>query len=206
MPRPTSIAERVQSAIQRRSQGTHGRIVSGSLTLLIGSGLVSLLNLVYNVGVARLLGPVAFGEIAAVYTMLMLLSCITLSFQLVCAKFVAKNETAAGKAAVYLGLRRRAWLFGMVIASLLILASEPVAAYLNLSSPTLVILLAIGVAFYIPLGVRRGGMQGIYAFRRLAGNFLIEGIVKLGGAFLLIHFGFEVDGAIAAVTVSEVVA
>ena len=206
MSRPTSIAERVQSAIQRRSQGTHGRIVSGSLTLLIGSGLVSLLNLVYNVGVARLLGPAAFGEIAAVYTLLMLLSCITLSFQLVCAKFVAKNETAAGKAAVYLGLRRRAWLFGMVIASLLILASEPVAAYLNLGSPTLVILLAIGVAFYIPLGVRRGGMQGIYAFRRLAGNFLIEGIVKLGGAFLLIHFGFGVDGAIAAVTVSEVVA
>ena len=206
MPRLTSIAERVRNAIQQRSQGTQGRIVSGSLTLLIGSGLVSLLNLVYNVGVARLLGPVAFGETAAVYTLLMLISCITLSFQLVCAKFVAKNETAGAKAAVYMGLRRRAWIFGMAIASLLILASEPVAAYLNLRSPTLVILLAIGIAFYIPLGVRRGGMQGIYAFRRLAGNFLIEGIVKLGGAFLLIHFGFGVEGAIAAVTVSEVAA
>jgi len=206
MPRLTSIAERVRNAIQQRSQGTQGRIVSGSLTLLIGSGLVSLLNLIYNVGVARLLGPVAFGETAAVYTLLMLISCITLSFQLVCAKFVAKNETAGAKAAVYMGLRRRAWIFGMAIASLLILASEPVAAYLNLRSPTLVILLAVGIAFYIPLGVRRGGMQGIYAFRRLAGNFLIEGIVKLGGAFLLIHFGFGVEGAIAAVTVSEVAA
>ncbi|HEY6938439.1 MAG TPA: hypothetical protein VI424_14870, partial [Terriglobales bacterium] len=70
MPRLTSIAEQVQSAIQRRSRGTQGRIVSGSLTLLIGSALVSLLNLVYNVGVARLLGPVAFGEAAAVYTLL----------------------------------------------------------------------------------------------------------------------------------------
>lgn len=206
MPRLTSMAEKLQSAIQRRSQGTQGRIVSGSLTLLIGSALVSLLNLFYNVGVARLLGPVAFGEAAAVYTLLMLISCITLSFQLVCAKFVAKNETAGAKAAVYMGLRRRAWVFGIAIASLLVLASGPVSAYLNLRSSTLVILLAIGIAFHIPLGVRRGGMQGIYAFRRLAGNYVIEGVVKLGGAFLLIHFGLGVNGAIAAVTVSEVVA
>ncbi|HLX75617.1 MAG TPA: hypothetical protein VKR26_12800, partial [Terriglobales bacterium] len=59
---------------------------------------------------------------------------------------------------------------------------------------------------YIPLGVRRGGMQGIYAFRRLAGNYIAEGVVKLGGAFLLIHFGLGVNGAIAAVTASEVAA
>jgi O-antigen/teichoic acid export membrane protein len=206
MPRFTSIAEQVQNAIQRRSQGTQGRIVSGSLTLLIGSALVSLLNLFYNVGVARLLGPVAFGEAAAVYTLLMLVSCITLSFQLVCAKFVARNETAGAKAAVYMGLRRRAWVFGIAIASLLILASGPVSAYLHLRSSLLVILLAIGIAFYIPLGVRRGGMQGIYAFRRLAGNYIIEGVAKLGGAFLLIHFGLGVNGAIAAVTASEVAA
>ncbi|HSB75624.1 MAG TPA: hypothetical protein VLC12_08240 [Terriglobales bacterium] len=196
----------MQSAIQRRSQGTQGRIVSGSLTLLIGSALVSLLNLFYNVGVARLLGPIAFGEAAAVYTLLMLISCITLSFQLVCAKFVAKNETAGSKVAVYMGLRRRAWMMGLAIALLLILASEPIAAYLNLRSPRLVILLAIGIGFYIPLGVRRGGMQGIYAFRRLAGNYIIEGVVKLGGAFLLIHSGLGVEGAIAAVTASEVAA
>ena len=206
MSRVTSIAKTLQSAIERRSQGTQARIVSGSLTLLIGSALVSLLNLFYNVGVARLLGPVAFGEAAAVYTLLMLISCITLSFQLVCAKFVARNETAGARAAVYMGLRRRAWLFGIAIASLLILASGPVSAYLNLRSSTLVILLAIGIAFYIPLGVRRGGMQGIYAFRRLAGNYIAEGVVKLGGAFLLIHFGLGVNGAIAAVTASEVAA
>ncbi|HEV2115343.1 MAG TPA: hypothetical protein VGR48_04910, partial [Terriglobales bacterium] len=150
--------------------------------------------------------PVAFGEAAAVYTLLMLISCITLSFQLVCAKFVSRNEGRGGKTAVYLSLRRRAWLLGIAIASLLILASAPVAAYLNLRSPTLVILLAVGIAFYIPLGVRRGGMQGIYAFRRLAGNYIIEGVVKLGGAFLLIHFGFGVNGAIAAVTASVLVA
>ena len=206
MPRLSTITEQVRSAIQRRSQGTQGRIMSGSLTLLIGSAMVSLLNLFYNVGVARLLGPIAFGEAAAVYTLLMLLSCITLSFQLVCAKFVAKNETAGAKAAVYLGLRRRAWVVGIAIAALLILASGPISAYLNLHSSRLVILLAIGTAFYIPLGVRRGGMQGIYAFRRLAANYVIEGVVKLGGAILLIELGLGVEGAIAAVTASEVVA
>ena len=104
MSRFAAIPERVRSAIHTRSQAPEGRIVSGSLTLLIGSGLVSFINLIYNVGVARLLGPVAFGETAAVYTLLMLISAITLSFQFVCAKFVARNETTGGKAAVYAGL------------------------------------------------------------------------------------------------------
>ncbi len=56
--------------------------------LLAGSGLVGVTNLVYNVVTARLLGPTGFAHATAVYTILMLLSCITLSFQVVCAKYV----------------------------------------------------------------------------------------------------------------------
>ena len=160
--------------------------------------MVALLNLIYNVGIAHLLGPIAFGEVAAIYTLLMLLSAISLTFQLVCAKFVASNESPGAKAAVYLALRRRAWYFGATIALLLILASRPLAVYLKFSSPVLLILLAVGIAFYIPLGVRRGGMQGTYAFRRLAFNFVLEGVVKLGGALVLIRMGTGVIGALAA--------
>src|SRR5438094_9945196 len=133
MSRIGPIADRCRSAIQGSADTPQSRVVSGSLVLLGGSGLVSLINLAYNVGIARLLGPVAFGEVAAVYTLLMLISAITLSFQLVCAKFVAQNETPGAKAAIYRSLLQRAWKFGLAIAALLILASRPIATYLNLS-------------------------------------------------------------------------
>lgn len=189
-----------------RSEPSHSRILGGSLVMLVGSGLVSTVNFAYNIAVARLLGPSGFGHAAAVVTLLMLVSAITLSFQLVCAKFVARNETAETRAAVYSILHRRAWKVGILLGSALALASGEVSRYLNLPSPSFVMVLAMGVAFYIPLGVKRGGLQGVCAFSRLSLNFLVEAMVKFVGAIVLIELGYGVLGAVGAIAVSVVLA
>ena len=77
------------------------KLLGGSLTLLAGSGLVGVTNLVYNVITARLLGPTGFAHATAVYTILMLMSGITLSFQVVCAKYVAKSTSPEARALVF---------------------------------------------------------------------------------------------------------
>lgn len=189
-----------------RLERAQAQILGGSIVMLIGSGLVSALNFGYNVAVARMLGPAAFGHAAAAVTLLMLVSAITLAFQLVCAKFIAKNETDGQKSAVYRSLRRRAWLAGMALGSFLMLTSSTVAAYLNLPSRNLVIWLSLGIAFYIPLGVKRGGFQGICAFRRLTINFVLEAAVRFLAAILLIEAGLGVTGAICAIALSVVLA
>ena len=189
-----------------RSEPTHARVLGGSIIMLIGSGLVSVVNFGYNVAVARMLGPSAFGHAAAAVTLLMLVSAITLSFQLVCAKFVARNETAGGKAEVYHSLMRRAFRVGILLGTALLLASGYVAQYLNLPSRWIVVLLALGIAFYIPLGVKRGGLQGTCAFSRLSWNFLLEATTKFLGAVILIACGYGVYGAVAAISVSVVLA
>jgi len=192
------LEEDVLSAVMPPRRALWTQILSGSLTLLAGSGLVGVMNLVYNLAIARLLGPSGFGHATAVYTLLMLMSAVTLSFQIVCAKLVAGHESNAEKAAVYAGLHRRAWLVGIGIGVLLILARDVVTAYLNLPDPVLIIFLAVGTAFYIPLGARRGCMQGTYAFNSLAINLILEGLVRLGGAFLLVRLGMGVKGAVLA--------
>ena len=83
------------------SGASHAKFLGGSIILLIGSVFVSLANFGYNIGVARMLGPSDFSHAAAAVTILMLISAITLAFQLVCTKLVAKEETAEGKASVY---------------------------------------------------------------------------------------------------------
>jgi O-antigen/teichoic acid export membrane protein len=189
-----------------RNEPAHSRILGGSLVMLFGSSLVSVVNFGYNIAVARLLGPAAFGHAAAAVTLLMLVSAITLSFQLVCAKFVARNTTVGGKSAVYAKLLRRAWIVGILLGSALCLAAGPVAQYLRLPSPTLVIVLASGIAFYVPLGVRRGGFQGVCAFSRLTTNFILEALVKFGGAIVLMELGYGVLGAVEAIAASVVLA
>jgi len=189
-----------------RQERSHSRLLSGSLIMLVGSTAVSGVNFAYNVAIARMLGPAAFGHTSAAVTLLMLASALTLSFQLVCAKFVARNQTRGGKAAVYHYLRRRSWLVGALLGTGLIVLSTPVSWYLRLPTPWIVILLALGLMVYVPLGVKRGAFQGTCSFGLLTANFILEVVVKFVGAVILVNMGFGVLGAVGAITASLVLA
>jgi O-antigen/teichoic acid export membrane protein len=182
------------------------RLLSGSMIMLFSSALVGATNFIYNIAIARLLGAAQFGHATAIYTLLMLLSSVTLAFQIVCSKFVAKNTDIAAKVSVYQKLHRRSWQVSIIIGVVIVAASSVVTSYLNLPERIYVVLLGLGTAIYIPLGVRRGLMQGVYNFRRLAENYVLEVVVKLVGALLLLHYGLGVTGVIAAVVASMAVA
>jgi len=202
--RLNGLLSNANSSDQTPARSMRNKLLGGSLTLLAGSGLVGVTNLVYNVATARLLGPTGFAHATSVYTMLMLMSAITLSFQVVCAKYVASHETEVEKNAVFSSLHMRAWMAGIGIGLLLFLFNHALQNYLNLPDPVLISLLALGTAFYIPLGVRRGYIQGIHSFGPLAMNFMLEGLVRLGGAYLLIEMGLGVKGAVLACVIAEI--
>jgi O-antigen/teichoic acid export membrane protein len=182
------------------------RVLSGSAIMLNGLALVAAMNFAYNIAVARLLGPISFGHTTAVYTLLILVSAVTLSFQIVTAKIIAQQSSARAQSAVYRGVHWRAWTAGIGAGLLLLIFSHAVTAYLKLADPLLVPLLAIGVAFYVPLGARRGYIDGICDFRRFAFNLALEGFVRLGGSFLLILMGYGVRGVILANSMAVVTA
>src|SRR5579862_9884502 len=92
---------------QGRAKALRHKLLGGSLTLLAGSGLVGVTNLIYNVATARLLGPTGFAHATAVYTMLMLMSAITLSFQVVCAKYIARTAVEEDRLQVFSTLHQR---------------------------------------------------------------------------------------------------
>ncbi len=93
---------------------------------------------------------------------------------------------------------------GIVLGLALFVFNRVIMAYLNLPDPVLISLLALGAAFYIPLGVRRGYIQGVHAFSSLAMNFMLEGLVRLGGAYLLIRIGLGVKGAVLASVIAVI--
>lgn len=181
-------------------------VLSGSIIMLVGSTAVSGFNFLYNVSMARMLGPALFGHVTAAVTIMMLLSAVTLAFQLVCAKFVARNASAFGQARVYEQLLKKSWFVGVLAAALLAAFSGQVARYLNMPDPMVIIVLAAGIAFYVPLGVRRGRLQGLCQFTRLTGNFLIEAAVKLVAAVVFVAVGYGVLGAVGALGASVLAA
>lgn len=185
-----------------RERGAVSRVLSGSIVMLVGSVLVASINFGFNVSMARLLGPALFAQVAAVVTLLMLASAVSLSFQMVCAKFVARNQSMFGKLAVFRGLRKRAWIVGIAIAVGLTLAQKPVATYLRMPNSWVLAVFALGMAFYTPLGVKRGNMQGLCEFGALSRNYIFEAGSKLACAILLVELGYSVMGAVGAISAS----
>lgn len=185
-----------------RTKNAGSVILSGSLVLLCGSMFVSVLNFVFNVVMARLLGPALFSEAAAIVTLLMLLSCISLSFQMVCAKFVARNETPSAKVAIYRNISRQAWWWGAGVALVLTAMQKPIAAYLRMPNSWVIGVLAIGMAFYNELGVKRGNMQGWCDFGSLSWNYIFEAASKLVMAVVLVELGYGIFGVVGALSAS----
>ena len=81
-----------------------------------------------------------------------------------------------------------------------------IANYLNLPTSVLVATLAVGVAFYVPLGSRRGYIQGTYKFKMLATNLVIEGLCRLSRLGSAVSGGYGVEGVIAANTAAVAIA
>ena len=90
-----------------------GRIVRGSAILLLSTGLVAATNLLYNILIARMLGASSFGHASALYTLLMLVTAITLSFQIITSKFIARSAETVVRAQIYASMLRRAWQVGL---------------------------------------------------------------------------------------------
>jgi O-antigen/teichoic acid export membrane protein len=189
-----------------QARSVRSRVLGGSLIMLVSMMLVNLFNFAYNVVMARMLGPGEFGHINAAVTILLLASCVSLAFQLVCTKFVARNEAPGAKAGVVHTLLSKAWIASLTLGLALFLAQKPVARYLNLPNPWMMGLLAAGIAFYAPLGVKRGAMQGVCAFPRLGGNFVLEAFVRLLVGVGLVVAGYGVLGAVGAISAAVITA
>ncbi|HEY6307555.1 MAG TPA: oligosaccharide flippase family protein [Candidatus Angelobacter sp.] len=196
----------VAVAAQFRRKDPGAMVLNGSIIMLLSSILVSLLNFAFNAVMARMLGPSRFGHVTASVTLLMLASSVTLSFQLVCAKFVARNQTPGAKAGVYRTLLGKAWMISLALGGALLAARMRIASYLNLPDPRILAVLAIGIAVYVPLGVRRGAMQGLCSFRRLSASFIIEAVTRLFTATVLVILGYGVLGAVGAISAAVLAA
>ncbi len=182
------------------------RVVRGSAILLVSAALVAATNLFYNILLARMLGASGFGHASALYTLLMLMAAVTFSFQIVTSKFIARSSETVVRAQIYASMLRRALQVGVGVALLIAAGSAYLQSYFNLPTQRDLILVAIAAGVSIPLGVRRGQMQGCCNFRGLAVNLVVEVGVKFGGALLFLHFGMGVTGVMTAVLLSTIVA
>ena len=170
--------------------------------MLAGSVLVSLANFGYNIGVAHLLGARRLqsrgGRGHAAHARLLHQPCVP-----ACYRKIDRQNQQARRTRRRLPVPDAPRLAGRLRTLGHLRRSQPLDCRLPANAfPTLVVLLGLGMLFYIPLGVRRGGMQGTCQFLRLSLNLAAEAFVKLIAAMVLVLSGAGVLGAVGAISLS----
>lgn len=200
------MSSQIIETIAAKTKTPRGRLLNGSAIMLTALCILTLANFGYNIAVARILGPISYGHTTAVYTLLVLTSSVTLSFQILTAKLVAQRANAGEQVLAYREFHRWAWAAGIFVSSVLLLFRNSITGYLNIPTPLLIVLLAIGTTFYVPLGARRGYLLGTCTFPRLGANLVLEALVRLFGSLAAMKSGLGVPGVIAANAAAVVVA
>ncbi|WP_228237831.1 oligosaccharide flippase family protein [Allomuricauda sp. M10] len=147
--------------------------VSPQQLFMLSALLVNGGNYIYNLLLGRILGPEAFADAALLVTLLLVLSFLGMTFQLVTAKFVAALPSKQWDS-----FRNRIGVFALVMGCILggvvFFAAPFLQNMLQTENALMFRIFGIGVPFYFVMSVNRGQYQGEESFAKLSISYQSE--------------------------------
>ncbi len=164
-------------------------------------------NYLLNVVLGRWLTPAEFADANLMVTIMLLVTAIAISLQMIAARFVGihvvhQDDTAT--AALARWLEGKAWIVGALLALGLVAGSSVLRTFFNSESAWPFAILGLGMPFYLAQAVGRGVLQGRLSFRPLAATFVVEMVVRVTLGVALVAAGFGVVGATIGLAASFV--
>ncbi len=183
---------------------TKNPLLSGSFIMIVGSNAVSVLNYLYHLLMGRLLGPDKYGELAALFSLLGLLSLVAFSFGLVTVKYVSgASEKSIGNLRDQ--LYKKLLLLALFLSGVVILGSAFFASFLNVKDQLLVVGVGVIFLFVMTITINRSILQGTLKFSLYVVNVFTENSIKLFLGILFVYLGFSTGGAVLGLVVAVIV-
>lgn len=177
--------------------------------MLLASISANGLNYLFNLSMNRLLPPAEYGALSSLLALFMILAIPAISAGTVTAQYVSRLhvEGAPADVATFLvDVLKYLGGYGLVLFAVLWLLARPAAKFLQLASNQPVVMLATAMLPAVALPVAQGGLQGQQRFGALSANMVLATGSRLGIGLLLVSGGLGVSGALAASTVSGLLA
>ena len=183
------------------------KLIGGSIVLLLMINFFSLLNLIYNLFMVRMLSLASYGILSALISIIVLFGFFTDTIQIVISKYSAE-ETDKGKIKNIVKKSFKKLFYGpikgiksgyliLILISYLII-SIFLSSFLKINY-SLFLLTALMLVFALCIPITRGTLQGRKKFFLLGGSYMVDGLVKLGVALFLVFIGWDIYGAVGGV-------
>lgn len=179
-------------------------LFSGSAIMVIGSNGVSFLSYLYHLVMGRMLGPIGYGELAAIISLIGLLGIIPGSLNLVVIKYISAAKNEEESAALIKWLKIKIFLISLVFSLIILIVSPVVSSFLKINQVSFLIMVAVSFFFSLQALLNRSILQGLLKFKEVVLSMLIENATKLFGSILLVYLGFQVGGAIVGFVLATV--
>jgi O-antigen/teichoic acid export membrane protein len=177
---------------------TPGRaLLRDALVLTVGMAVANGSNYAFNLVMAGLLGPEAYGALGALLALVLLGSVPGLALQAVVARRTALGQ--GGGATPWPEARLLVAWVGVALGVLVVLAAPALVAFLHLGSALPVLWLALALAPTPLLFAVQGLLQGRERFGALAVVLVGGALGKLAIGLVLVAAGLGVPGAMAGV-------
>ena len=172
-------------------------LLRDALVLTVGMAVANGSNYAFNLVMAGLLGPEAYGALGALLALVLLGSVPGLALQAVVARRTALGQ--GGAATPWPEARLLVAWVGAALGLLVVLAAPALVAFLHLGSALPVLWLALALAPTPLLFAVQGLLQGRERFGALAVVLVGGALGKLATGLVLVAAGLGVPGAMAGV-------
>lgn len=170
-------------------------LFSGSAVMIGGSMLANVVNYAYHLIVGRLLGPVDYGILASLFSILYIVGIVPTSTSIAIVKFISSSKTKKDVSIVYNSINRFVFRASIIIATLTILASPYIAKFLQINNVLLIVLISPILFLSLLTLVNQATSQGLLKFMGFVLPTLVSSLGKLVFGIILIILGFNVFGA-----------
>lgn len=136
--------------------------------LLVNGG-----NYLYNLLLGRMLGPVAFSDAAILITLLLILSFVGMTFQIVTAKYAVLFEGNSLLAFIKL-ITKYATVLGILFGISIVIFHQELQVIFHTKTASMFYIFGIGIPLYFMMSVNRGLYQGQNVLNKLATTYQTE--------------------------------
>lgn len=181
-------------------------LLSGSAVMVIGTNFVNILNYLYHLIMGRLLGPIFYGELAVLFSLVGILGIVTLALNTVVVKYISSTSDDLERKGLVKWFTKKILVFSISLFVLVALLSPVIASFLKIDNPFLVISVAVVAVFSLLMVVNKAVLQGIFKFNETVAIILAENGLKLILGVAFVYLGFSVGGAMLGLTIGAILA
>ena len=181
------------------------KLLKHGIIVLIGSLVTGFINFFYQIYMGRALGPVDYGILGALFSVVYIIMFSISPIGTVISKFVSvyraeNNYGKIHKLFRYAGLRLL--IIGVILFILFFSFSGLISDYLKISSSLPVVFIGLFAMLNIMMPIFSGVLNGLQRFYWNSFLGALGSVFKLAFGILLVYMGFKVNGAVLSLSIA----